>query len=474
MTATPRARAELFATLPPDWPDDPLPAIRALLGGTRAKVVVLDDDPTGTQTVHDIPVLTGWAVAALRHELESDLSAFYILTNSRSLIPTSARSLTEDIGRNLALAAAGARRPFHLVSRSDSTLRGHFPLETEALARSQKRTYDATLLIPAFIAGGRYTVDDVHYVQEGAWLWPAGASEFANDTTFGYRASNLRAWVEEKTAGRVAKSEVVSVSLEDIRCGGPEGVTRQLLELSDGDICVVNAASERDLEVVALAALGAERSGKDLLYRTAASFARALAGIAPRDLLTPHELDLPEGTGGLIVVGSHVPKTTAQVTVLEAGGIRKVELHVPSLLDAATREEALARAVVEVETAVESGEDTMLITSRTLVTGTDAGASLDLGHNVSAALVQVVRALSVRPRYVLAKGGITSSDLATAGLGVKRALVKGQIAPGIPVWELDHASCYPGLVYIVFPGNVGDEFTLAEVVSRLGKRGGHG
>jgi uncharacterized protein YgbK (DUF1537 family) len=67
----------------------------------------------------------------------------------------------------------------------------------------------------------------------------------------------------------------------------------------------------------------------------------------------------------------------------------------------------------------------------------------------------------------LTKGGITSSDIATEGLAVKDALVCGQIIPGVPVWKLGAESRYPGLIYVVFPGNVGDAQALVEVVNKL-------
>jgi uncharacterized protein YgbK (DUF1537 family) len=79
----------------------------------------------------------------------------------------------------------------------------------------------------------------------------------------------------------------------------------------------------------------------------------------------------------------------------------------------------------------------------------------------------VVRALTIRPRYLVAKGGITSSDIATQGLGVRRALVLGQILPGVPVWQLGPETRHPALVYIVFPGNVGGPQALAEIVTTL-------
>ena len=462
------AKDNLLNELPPEWPADLRPEIERRLQASRTKVVVLDDDPTGTQTVHGIPVLTEWPVAALHDELENELSVFYLLTNSRSMPLAAAQAMNREIGRNLVAAAQQTGRDFVVVSRSDSTLRGHFPGEVEALAEAVGRKFDGWLLVPFFLEGGRYTINDVHYVAEGEWLVPAGETEFARDAAFGYRASDLRQWVAEKTRGRSPVEAVASISLEDIRVGGPERVTARLLELSESRVCVVNAASMRDLEVFTLGLLAAEARGKWFLYRTAASFVQVRAGLSSRPLLEPADLDLPASGGGLIVVGSYVPKTSSQVTALLAQPtIVSLEVEVGALLDDPRQSSEIERVVEQANQALSQSRDVLIFTSRRLITGSDAERSLSIGQRVSASLVAIVQAISGRPRYVLAKGGITSSDVATQGLAVKRALVLGQILPGVPVWQLGQESRQPGLIYIVFPGNVGSPQALAEVVTKL-------
>jgi uncharacterized protein YgbK (DUF1537 family) len=463
-----RSLAATLAELPPEWPADPLPAIRAAVRAADEMLVVLDDDPTGTQSVHGISVLTAWPVDALRAELDSEMPAVYLLTNSRSMPLAQAQSLNAEIGRNIRAAARPhGRRPV-VVSRGDSTLRGHFPGEVDALAAALGGGFDATLLIPAFIAGGRYTINDVHYVADGDRLIPAGETDFARDATFGYRASNLREWVAEQTSGRVPAARVAAISLETIRRAGPDGVAAQLAELHSGGVCVINAASERDLTVAALGMLQAEARGKRFLYRTAASIVPLRAGISPRPLLTRADLDLPTAGGGLIVIGSYVPKTSGQLdALLKQPDLAGVEIDVAELLFGDDGEREIARVAAAAELRLRENQDVVLFTSRQLVTGADAEHSLAIGRRVSSGLVSIVRSINVRPRYLLAKGGITSSDIATRGLDVERALVLGQILPGVPVWRLGAESRYPGLVYIVFPGNVGGPGALAEVVAAL-------
>jgi len=486
-------KAELFASLPPVWPEDLLPRIREGVAKSRRKVVVLDDDPTGTQTVYDVPVLTTWQPEELAREFANDLPCFYLLTNTRAFPPAEAVRINQEIARNLTKAAmrSAGRNDFVVVSRSDSTLHGHFPAETDALGRTlmgggtQK---PPVLLVPYFEAGGRYTVKDVHYVAEGEELVPAAETPFARDAAFGYRHSNLCAWVEEKTGGTVRAAEVRSISLDDLRVAGPDAVKAQLLSLREGEVCIANAAAPRDLEVLAWAALQAESAGSRVLYRTAASFVAARLGLAPRELWQPimvgrvaprapqsqvelgaHGVTRPtNGTGGLTIVGSYVPKTTTQLErLLVRGAVERVEIPVEKILDAPQRGMLLRHAVEQANAGIRAGRDVVVFTSRTLVTGHGAEASLAIGHQVSEALVELLRGIEAQPRYLIAKGGITSSDLATRGLGVKRTMVMGQILPRIPVWELGAETKFPGLPYVVFPGNVGGPDALADAVNKF-------
>jgi len=188
----------LLDDLPAEWSTDLLPEIQSKIMSSDRKIVVLDDDPTGTQTVHDVPVLTEWSVETLGKELITDLPALYLLTNSRSLLLSEAQSLNLEIGQNFIEAGRSVDRDFVVVSRSDSTLRGHFPGEVEALTRALGEAFDAWLIIPFFLEGGRYTINDIHYVLEGDLLVPAGDTPYAQDTVFGYRSSNLCDWVQEK------------------------------------------------------------------------------------------------------------------------------------------------------------------------------------------------------------------------------------------------------------------------------------
>ena len=432
------------------------------------KIVVLDDDPTGTQTVHGIPVLTEWSVPSLVAELTAPGPCFYVLTNSRAWTAPQACALNREIGRNLVDAGRECGRSFRIVSRSDSTLRGHYPAETDALAEALGGNFDATLIIPAFFEGGRVTLNDIHYVVGLGGRVPAGETEFARDATFGYRSSNLREWVEEKTAGRVKAGEVAAISLDDLR-GDPAVLVARLAALAGGAVAIVNAAEPGDLQALVGALAVAEATGKRFLFRTAASFVAAYAGIVARPLLRAGEIAAPGRGGGLVVVGSHVGKTSLQLESLwRDPAVSAVERVVEKLLVPETRAGAVAAAAQKVEALLGQGANVALFTSRQLVTGRDAGENLAIGGIVSRSLVEIVAALGTRPRWLVAKGGITSSDVATGALGVRRALILGQALPGVPVWQLGPETRWPGLAYVVFPGNVGDSDALSHLVAMLG------
>ena len=243
------SRENTLAQLPAEYPTDAQDQISQILGTTPInRLVVLDDDPTGTQTCHDISVLTVWDIPTLTTEFQTNSPGFFILTNSRALAPTEAENLIRTICENVSAAAKSTGTNVDIVLRGDSTLRGHFPLEPD-VAQSVFGPADALVLAPFFFQGGRFTIDDVHYVAEGDKLVPAGATQFAKDATFGYKSSSLRDYVLEKAPGRFSESQLCSVTIDEIRRGGPKSVCAKLLAAPAGGVVIVNAAAESDMHV---------------------------------------------------------------------------------------------------------------------------------------------------------------------------------------------------------------------------------
>jgi uncharacterized protein YgbK (DUF1537 family) len=349
-------------------------------------------------------------------------------------------------------------------------LRGHFPAEIDALVAAHPGGYDAVIVAPAFFEAGRITVGDVHYLRELHGMVPVGETEFARDATFGYRNSNLCDWIEEKTGGRVSRRGVASIPLSTLRDpSGAELVRDQLLALPHGAFVVVNATEYGDLEVFVHGLLLAESAGRQYLCRTAASFVRVRAGVEAIPLLDPAALRVREGSGGLVVVGSYTAKSTAQLeTALDGARTIGLELDVGRLAEPGGEAVELARLTPHIELTLREDRTVIVFTSRARETALGRAGELAAGRIVSDSLVKLVGGLRVRPRFLIAKGGITSSELAVRALDVRRALILGQAEPGIPVWRTGPESRWPGLTYVVFPGNVGNLGTLRALLDKLG------
>ncbi len=489
------AADEVFGTLPPARADDH--ELRASIRAVRAEdglaLGVADDDPTGSQAVHGVQVVLIPGARAYDEAFRSPAATCFALTNSRSVAEPAAVRLVRRAGQDLAAAAGRNGRRIQLLSRSDSTLRGHVLAEPAALAAVQEHVSGhapaAVLFAPAFIEAGRVTAADVHWARTAAGLVPVGQTEFARDAQFGYASSDLRDFLAE-AGGTNGCGDVTSISLADIRLGGPDRVRGLLTGLAGpagpaglGRLpwIVVNATEYSDLEAVALGTLLAERDGCRFIFRTGPSFVRALAGLDPRPPLRGRDIPCARPGGhGLIVVGSHVNQTGRQLDALlgadRGGQLAQVELDVAAVLDGrAGAAEAAGRAAA----AALRGGDVLLYTSR-LVRSGDGPDGLAAGRAVSAALAAAVRrALAAgpsAPAWVIAKGGITAHDVAVAGLGIRRAEVAGQLFGG-QVSVLVPADADPaalGLPYVVFPGNVGGDGALREAVAILADACGPG
>ena len=475
-------------------------AVAASSAASPRVLVVLDDDPTGTQSVADLPVLTRWDVAdftwAFSHIRENNLkSAVYVLTNTRSLDPAEAAARNEEIVRN-ALAAAGdtagsaegkALR-LGFVSRSDSTLRGHYPLEPDVIAATVAaetgEATDGVVIVPAFPDAGRVTIGGVHYMRgtgaDAGTLTPVAETEFAKDASFGFANSEMAKYVEEKSQGRFAADSVIVLDLNIIRAGAAAGdpaisakaIADAVESATDSTPIVADIVTENDFRALALGLEEAERRGKKLLYRVGPPFVRGRIGQEIRAQLSGDEAyagNTPSEAGGLIVVGSHVGVTTRQLKALteQHSAARIVEIDVEKLLgdNAAGYLDETVGTVVE---SLRTG-DVIVHTSRLLIKTDDAAESLRIARTVSAAVVAVVnRTLKTfPPRFVIAKGGITSSDVAAHGLEIRHAIVRGPMLPGIvSLWEPVDGPA-KGIPYIVFAGNVGDDQSLADVTRKL-------
>ena len=441
------------------------------------KIVVIDDDPTGTQTVHDVPVYTAYDLEHIRKGFKEETPLFYVLTNSRSLKQKETEKLHLQLGRDIAQAAKESGKTCTVISRGDSTLRGHYPLETQCLKQAMEEIsgekIDGEIIAPFFLEGGRITAGDIHYVvQKDGEMVPAGETEFAKDKTFSYHASDLKKWIEEKTAGKVKEEDVLSFSFEDLRNGTPEKIADRLEDVCDFGKVIVNAVCYEDMIAFARGYELALERGKRFIFRSAAAVPKVLGRITDQPLLTRRDM-IREKTkaGGLIVAGSHVKKTTDQLNCLKEldGQADFMEFQVNTVFEENGLEKEVERTVKAAEEKILSGRTVVIYTSRQLLAPENMTPEekLQISVKISNAVTSIIGKLSVKPKFIIAKGGITSSDVGTKALRVKKARVMGQVKKGIPVWMTGEESKFPGMPYIIFPGNVGEVSTLKEIVEEL-------
>lgn len=437
----------------------------------ETKIIVLDDDPTGSQTVHSCLLLTQWDAATLKDGLQDEAPLFFVLTNTRGIDAGSAAKITREVCINLKQALdelEQAGQPINplVVSRSDSTLRGHYPVETDVIAE-ELGPFDAHFMVPAFFEGGRITVDSIHYLLIDGEPVPVHETEFARDSVFGYRHSYLPDYVEEKTAGRIKADEVERFVLDDVRGDS----LKRLLALSGNTCCVVDSETQQDLDHFCSQLMTAADQGKRFLFRSAASLLTALAQLPPQPVKAEEmSLYVRDSRPGAVIVGSHVQKTTQQLNeLLRTPGISAIEVDVERIdRDREDLLQSIANMINEVHHA---GRTAVIYTSRVELTFDSQNERLDFGKRVSAFLMDVVRSLPESLGFLISKGGITSNDVLSDGLALRASRVVGQILPGCSVVRCpsDH-DLFPDMPVVIFPGNVGDEHALAKAYKHLAPR----
>ncbi len=432
---------------------------------TAPKIVVIDDDPTGSQTVHSCLLLTRWDVATLTVGLLDAAPLFFILSNTRGMSGERAAAVTAEICLHLRQAAAALPEPPPLVvvSRSDSTLRGHYPIETDVIAR-ELGPFDAHFLVPAFFEGGRITVESTHYLLVNGERVPVHQTEFARDSVFGYHYSYLPDYVAEKTGGRMAAEQVERLTLEAVR----GDLSARLSALHDNRCCVVDGEVQSDLNRFSQQVMAAAAAGKRFLFRSAASLLTALAALPPQPVAAEAMGSFVRGgRAGAVVVGSHVAKTTQQLQpLLQQAGVAGIEIEVSRI--PTEHSELLHQITTQAAALHEQNQTVVIYTSRTELQFATQAERLAFGEQVSAFLMAVVQHLPPTLGFLISKGGITSNDVLSHGLALTTSRVVGQILAGCSVvcCPADHPR-YPQLPVVIFPGNVGDEQALVTVWRRL-------
>jgi uncharacterized protein YgbK (DUF1537 family) len=488
------------------------PKARTPTPGTR-KIVVFDDDPTGSQTVHSCPLLLRWDAASLRQGLADPSPLLFLLVNTRDLAPEQARSRLASLCRTLQpllaeAVAAGTIDRWLVVSRGDSTLRGHFPLESEVIA-AEMGPFAASFLVPAFLPGGRTTAAGVHLLHGE----PVHRSAFAQDRLFGYGTSFLPAWVAEKTAGAIPAEAVQRIDRSDLEAAvaeregfdgkGFQALVGRLVDLTGNPWVVVDGERPAQLAAFAAAvdrvtdpAVGPVAGGdapaasaptasapthgpRRFLFQSAASLITALVALPPQPLdpagLAALRRRNSEGQplAGLVLVGSHVPLADAQLASLLAesacGGVELEVAKVARVLAGPLPDRllpSLESAWLErLQAVLARGQTPVLFTSRGELACSSPAERRALGEALAGLMARLAARLAPQLGYLISKGGITSQTLLAQGLDLAMLRLEGQLLPGLSLLR-PAGACVPGalagLPLITFPGNLGDGQTLLE------------
>ena len=414
------------------------------------RLVVLDDDPTGVQTLEGIRVLLDWDPERIARALAGRRSV-HLITNSRALSPEQAGATVGTAARAAAAGVDGVR----LVLRGDSTLRGHVWEEYEALAAATGAGQPPLLLAPALPSAGRVTRGGVHMIERDGVATPLHETEYARDGAFSYRSARLLEWAEERSHGALRADAGRELHLEDLRTAGATAVADALADLAAGGrpcVLAVDAETDDDLALVAAGYAAALAAGTRALVRCAPALAGILAGTTATTPATPPRGDV------LVVCGSYVPTSTRQLDALTARRPEAlVEVDVAALASADAAGE-VARAAAAASELVRRSGLAILATPRERPPGT---ADLASGQRIAEGLARAAGAVEPHPDVVIAKGGITSAVTLRTGFGVDEAEVIGPVVPGVSRWRAGD------LEYLVVPGNVGDDELLAELVDAV-------
>lgn len=413
---------------------------------TRVVTVVLDDDPTGTQEVTGVPVLLERDPVALTHLLRAH-DAVFVLTNTRAMHEEQATALIRGLLDDIHAAEESLGVTALVVQRGDSTMRGHVFAEIDAAGGD-----GVVVFCPAFPAGGRKTVDGVHLVNvSGEWL-NAADTEFAQDPVFGYTARSQVDYVAEKGRGRTG----VSVDAD--------GFARALRESAPGTVILPNVATDAEIRALADEIEAAVADGVEVIVRSAAPLAAYLAHAKSGGHLSAEDIaaaSAPGRTGGvLVVVGSHTGASGEQLASLAATGIPVHELST----DAALRDPVAAGSRLAEAAASDLRAGAVIISSERHRRAEHS--TLDHAEAVMTALTTATAALAPDARAVVAKGGITSAEVARTGLSRRIAWVAGQLVAGVSLWVFSDTPGdvdRPGRTYAVVPGNIGTAHTLRRV-----------
>ena len=438
------------------------------------KFVVIDDDPTGSQTVHDCLLLLKWDCSTLVKGFESKSNLFFILANTRSLSENDAKLKIEEICKNLntVMASQVFEEEIIFISRGDSTLRGHNFLEPSAL-NSCLGPFDATFHIPAFIEGKRLTINGSHFVDK----IPISQTIFATDKIFGYETSNVKNLLFQQSKSQINFEDIQNLLLSDIEMLNDEEnniVFNTLKNLKNNKHLIVDVENYSQLKKFSLVIKKLIKQ-KKFLFRTAASFISSISekkSVSEVETLfsnlrirSKEKSSLP----GLIIVGSYVELSTIQLkNLLEISNCNPIELDVFEFFKITSSGNNHKRRNLfkkkfskEIRFSFEKGKTPVLFTSRKFMS-LDYSEQFNFYNSLASFIAELVADLKYEIGYLVSKGGITTNVILSNGLNADYVYLEGQILTGISVvtCKLKNDEKLP---IVTHPGNIGTKDSLVNI-----------
>ncbi len=438
------------------------------------KFVVIDDDPTGSQSVHDCLLLLKWDYSTLIKGFESGSNLFFILANTRSLSENDAKLTIEEISKNLkaVITSEAYAEEIIFISRGDSTLRGHNFLEPSIL-NNCLGPFDATFHIPAFIEGKRLTINGSHFVDKT----PINQTIFARDRIFGYETSNVKKLLFQKSKCQINLDDIQNLYLSDLKILNDEEnniVFKTLKNLKNNKHVIVDIENYAQLKKFSLVIKKLTKQ-KKFLFRTAASFISSISEKKsnPQDDIFFSNLRIKNKEKsflpGLIIVGSYVELSTLQLrNLLEINTCEPIELDVfeffritSSQSNQNKRNFFKNKFLSEIRFSFKKGKTPVLFTSRKLMS-LDYSEQFNFFNSLALFIAELVEDLKYEIGYLISKGGITTNVILSKGLNADYVYLEGQILTGISLVTCNLKND-ERLPIVTHPGNIGTKDSLVNL-----------
>ena len=445
------------------------------------KIVIIDDDPTGSQTVNSCNLILKWDYETLLKSLKGSSNLLFILANTRSLSENDAKIRLKEICSSLKKIMNNslfAEEQFVLISRGDSTLRGHNYLEP-FMINELLGPFDATFYIPAFIEGNRTTVNGNHFVSN----IPISKTIFSKDKIFGFSTSNVKELIYEQSDRQLNFNNIENIYIKDFEV--LEGTQTNKLynyieKLKNNKKVIVDIIDYSQLDKFSRV-IKSLLNKKKFLFRSAASFISSLSNVKrnKKDNIYFSQLRRKNNNDkimkGLLVVGSYVELSTLQLNkVLEISVCKPIEINVLKLYDFFKLEDnlrqinSLKKLILNAIRQNLSQEFIpVLYTSREIVSLGDNNDLIQFQLFLSAFISEIVSVIKNEIGYLISKGGITTNSIISEGLEAESVYLEGQILPGISLVTFNLLEQKGKLPIVTFPGNIGNQMSLVKALEIL-------